>query len=63
MSSPSLKDEEKTSNNAESTVSNRPQIGLYKGLTRHFPGLGILTKIVKTSISVTALRTKSNDVP
>jgi hypothetical protein len=42
MSSPSLKDEEKTSNNAEATISNRGTNRPPKGVTRHFSGLGIL---------------------
>jgi hypothetical protein len=41
-----LKDEERTSNNAEATISNRGTNRHLKCATRHFPELGILTKIM-----------------
>jgi hypothetical protein len=46
MSSPSLKDEEKTSNNAEPTIGNRGTNQPLKSPARHFPELGILAKIM-----------------
>src|SRR5271165_817409 len=49
MSSPSLKDEEKTSNNAEPTIGNRGTNQPLKSPARHFPELGILTKMPDTA--------------
>jgi hypothetical protein len=51
MSSPSLKDEVKTSNNAEATICNRDTNRPPKGATRHFPELGILAKMPNAAFS------------
>jgi hypothetical protein len=51
VSSPSLKDEEKTSNNAEPTIGNRGTNRPLKGAARHFPELGILPKMPNTAFA------------
>ena len=47
MSSPSLKVDGRTSNNAESTISNRRTNRSLKSATRHFPELGILPDVME----------------
>jgi hypothetical protein len=51
MSSPSLKVDGRTSNNAESTISNRRTNRSLKSATRHFPELGILSKMPHAAFS------------
>src|SRR5215471_20132734 len=51
MSSPCLKGEENTSNSADPTTSNLPENRGRHDVIRHFPGLGILTKMPHAAFS------------
>src|SRR5215467_15590315 len=51
MSSPCLKGEENTSNNADPTTSNLPENRGRHDVIRHFPGLGILAKMPHAAFS------------
>jgi hypothetical protein len=56
MSSPSLKDEERTSNNAEPTIGNRSTYRHLKGAARHFQELGILAQMPDAAFEASLCR-------
>src|ERR1035437_7578886 len=53
ISSPSLKDEERTSNNAEPMIGNRGTNRPLQSAARHFPELGILPQVMKPRLTRT----------